>query len=282
MTGTSGCRTSASPTSPPPPWTMLTTPAGTPASISSSTKRSPSAGVSVAGLKTTVFPQTSAGSDLPGRDRDREVPRRDHADDADRLAHAHVELVAELGRRRLAEQAPALAAHVVGHVDRFLDVAAAPRAAPCPSRGPSAAASSSLCSARSCAKRKRISPRFGAGTRRQSSYASFAAATARSTSSAPSAGRCRSPRRSRGSRSRRSRRRRRRPTRRRCSSGMSSRPDGHGGDSIRRFPPSRGTCPGSAGGAGRVSRACRRSRRALRRSGPSRRSRMTVTFGLSL
>ena len=35
---------------------------GTPASISSSTKRSPSAGVSVAGLKTTVLPQTSAGS----------------------------------------------------------------------------------------------------------------------------------------------------------------------------------------------------------------------------
>ena len=28
------------------------------------------------------------------RDRDREVPRRDHADHADRLTHAHVELVA--------------------------------------------------------------------------------------------------------------------------------------------------------------------------------------------
>ena len=80
--------------------------------------------MSVAGLKTTVFPQTSAGSDLPARDRDREVPRRDHADDSDRLADAHVELVAELRRRRLAEQAPALAGHVVGHVDRFLDVAA--------------------------------------------------------------------------------------------------------------------------------------------------------------
>ena len=41
---------------------MLTTPLGTPASSSSSTKRWPSAGVSVAGLKTTVFPQTSAGA----------------------------------------------------------------------------------------------------------------------------------------------------------------------------------------------------------------------------
>src|SRR6185295_5073870 len=42
--------------------------------------------------------------DLPGGNRDREVPRRDHTDDTDRLAHAHVELVAELGRGRLAEQ----------------------------------------------------------------------------------------------------------------------------------------------------------------------------------
>ena len=48
--------------------------------------------------------------------------------------------------------------------------------------------SSALCSVTSCAKRKRISPRFGAGTSRQSSNASFAAATARSTSSAPDFG----------------------------------------------------------------------------------------------
>ena len=62
MTGTSGCFTRRSPTAPPPPWTMLTTPSGTPASARSSTKRCPSAGVSVAGLKTTVFPETSAGA----------------------------------------------------------------------------------------------------------------------------------------------------------------------------------------------------------------------------
>src|SRR5262245_48977565 len=48
--------------------------------------------------------------------------------------------------------------------------------------------SSALCSATSWAKRKRISPRFGAGTSRQSSYAAFAAATARSTSSASERG----------------------------------------------------------------------------------------------
>ncbi len=64
------------------------------------------------------------GRELPGRDRDREVPRRDRADDADRHPHRHLELVAELGRRRVAEHAPALAGHVDRHVDRFLDVAA--------------------------------------------------------------------------------------------------------------------------------------------------------------
>ena len=62
MTRTSGWRTSRSPTAPPPPCTMLTTPFGTPASVSSSTKRWPSAGVSVAGLNTTVLPATSAGA----------------------------------------------------------------------------------------------------------------------------------------------------------------------------------------------------------------------------
>src|SRR3954467_13838413 len=45
-------------------------------------------------------------------------------------------------------------------------------------------ATSSFASASSAPKRKRISPRRGAGTSRHSSYAPFAAATARSTSSA--------------------------------------------------------------------------------------------------
>ena len=43
------------------------------------------------------------------------------------------------------------------------------------------------CSSRR-ARRKRISPRFGAGTSRQSANASLATATARSTSSAPERG----------------------------------------------------------------------------------------------
>jgi hypothetical protein len=48
--------------------------------------------------------------------------------------------------------------------------------------------SDSFSRSRICAKRTSSSPRFGAGTRRQSSKASFAAATARPTSSAPDFG----------------------------------------------------------------------------------------------
>ena len=61
MTGTSGDSTIASPTSPPEPVTRLTTPAGKPASSMSSTRSVAQCGVSLAGLKTTVFPVTSAG-----------------------------------------------------------------------------------------------------------------------------------------------------------------------------------------------------------------------------
>ena len=78
----------------------------------------------VRGLEHHGVPAHECRDDLPGRNGDREVPRRDHADDADRLTDAHLELVGQLRRRRLAEETPALAGHVVAHVDRFLDVAA--------------------------------------------------------------------------------------------------------------------------------------------------------------
>src|SRR6266566_1394453 len=52
----------SSPASEPDPSTRFKTPAGTPASSKSSTIRTAVAGVSVAGLKTTVFPATSAGA----------------------------------------------------------------------------------------------------------------------------------------------------------------------------------------------------------------------------
>ena len=127
--------------------------------------------MSSAGLSTTVLPQTSAGRELPRRDRDREVPRRDRADDADRHPHAHHELVAELGRRRLPEQAPALAAHVVAHVDRFLDVAAG-LGLHLPHLARHQVGELVLVLARGAARSGRGSlPRSGAGTRRQSSHA---------------------------------------------------------------------------------------------------------------
>ena len=51
----------AVPTASPPPVTRLTTPLGTPASARILTKLTAESGVSVAGLNTTVLPQTSAG-----------------------------------------------------------------------------------------------------------------------------------------------------------------------------------------------------------------------------
>ena len=61
MTEMSGFSTIASPTSPPEPVTRLTTPGGTPASAISSTRSVAQCGVSLAGLKTTTLPVTSAG-----------------------------------------------------------------------------------------------------------------------------------------------------------------------------------------------------------------------------
>src|ERR1044072_8661934 len=59
-TFTASCVQRTSPTSGP-PVTMLTTPAGTPASSSTLTKLMAESGVSDEGLKTTVLPQTRAG-----------------------------------------------------------------------------------------------------------------------------------------------------------------------------------------------------------------------------
>jgi hypothetical protein len=58
---TASLTSSALPTSPPPPVTRFTTPRGMPASSRIFTKFSADSGVSVAGLKTTVLPHTSAG-----------------------------------------------------------------------------------------------------------------------------------------------------------------------------------------------------------------------------
>ncbi len=62
--------------------------------------------------------------DLPRRNRHREIPRRDHPADADRLAHGHGELVRQLGRDGGPEQAAAFSSHKVAGVDGLLRVAA--------------------------------------------------------------------------------------------------------------------------------------------------------------
>ena len=64
------------------------------------------------------------GEELPRGDGHGEVPRRDHAADADRHAQRHGEFVGQLRGGGLAEEAAAFAGHVKGSVDGFLHVAA--------------------------------------------------------------------------------------------------------------------------------------------------------------
>ena len=64
------------------------------------------------------------GKQLPGRDRQRKIPRRDQRAHADRRAHGHGELIGQFRRRGFTEQAPAFAGHIESAVDPFLHVAA--------------------------------------------------------------------------------------------------------------------------------------------------------------
>ena len=64
------------------------------------------------------------GQQFPRRNRHGEIPRRDHAADADGSPHRHGELVGQLGRRGRPEHAAAFAGKVVAGVDGFLRVAA--------------------------------------------------------------------------------------------------------------------------------------------------------------
>ena len=95
---TSGCSISRCPTTEPLPTTTLTTPSGMPASSASSPRRSAESGVSSAGFSTTVLPHASAGPELPGGDVQREVPRGDQPDDAERLAEGHVDAARDRDR----------------------------------------------------------------------------------------------------------------------------------------------------------------------------------------
>src|SRR5712691_6753709 len=61
--------------------------------------------------------------DLPGRDRQREIPRRDRGHHADRHADRDAELLRQLAGRLDAEEPAAFAEHVLGGVDSLLHVA---------------------------------------------------------------------------------------------------------------------------------------------------------------
>ena len=124
ITGTSGWRTSASPASSPNPCTIWTTPSGTPGLVQQVDEALRQQRRVLGRLQHDRVAANERRTELPRRDRDREVPRRDRTDDPHRHPDAHHELVAELRGRRLAEEAAPLAAHVVAHVDRFLDVTA--------------------------------------------------------------------------------------------------------------------------------------------------------------
>ena len=115
---------SALPTSSPPPVTRLTTPrrnAGLLEDLDEVERRERR---QRRRLEDDGVAADERRDDLPRRDRHREIPRRDDRADAERLAHRHRELVAQLRRHRLAVLAAAFAGHEERHVDRFLHVAA--------------------------------------------------------------------------------------------------------------------------------------------------------------
>ena len=96
---TRGSLTSAAPTSPS-PGSSASASGGTPASRSACTSSAAQPGVCSAGLSSTALPVARPGRDHPERDRDGEVPGRDHRDDAARASSA----------ARCARPAPAAAA----------------------------------------------------------------------------------------------------------------------------------------------------------------------------
>ena len=119
---TSGCSISRWPATEPLPTTTFTTPSGIPASSASSASRSAESGVSSAGFSTTVLPARERRPELPGGDVEREVPRRDQPDDAERLAERHVDAARD--RDRLAEVLVDRAGVVVEDLRHHPDLAA--------------------------------------------------------------------------------------------------------------------------------------------------------------
>ena len=118
-----GSRARASPTTRPLPCTTLNTPAGRPASCSARARCVAESGVSSAGLITTALPLIRAGADLPGRNGDGEVPRRDEPDDAERFAPGGDGGVRQAAGQHFAGGGPAEGAEEAQHVRGALDLA---------------------------------------------------------------------------------------------------------------------------------------------------------------
>jgi hypothetical protein len=144
---TSGCSTSRWPTTEPLPTTTLTTPSGMPASSASSA----SGARERRQLGRLEHDRVAAGerrAELPGGDVEREVPRHDQPDDAERLAEGHVDAAGDRDRRAvvLVDRACVVVEDVGDHAD-------SPRAPPIglPTFCDSISASSSWCSSTSVA-----------------------------------------------------------------------------------------------------------------------------------
>ena len=178
ITGTSGLATIASPTSPPGPVTRLTVPAGKPASAISSTRSVAQWGVSLDGLNTTVLPLTRAGIIFQhgiaiGKFQGVMIPATPIGSRID-IAHlsGSSEGVVSPNSRR-----PSPAIRKAMSMPSWTSPRASARTLPI-SRV-IARARRSLCSASRAPKRYRISPRLGAGVRRQATPAGSAARIAR-------------------------------------------------------------------------------------------------------
>ena len=77
----------------------------------------------LSGLDDAGVAADDCGKKFPRRNRHGKIPRRDHAADADGLAHGHGKLVRHFRRHGGTEQATAFARIVISGVNRFLHVA---------------------------------------------------------------------------------------------------------------------------------------------------------------
>ena len=122
------------PTTEPRPMTRLNTPFGAPARTMISASACAEPGTRSAGLKTTRIAIGERGGDLPGGNREREIPRRDDADDAERLArHLDVDVRPNAGEF-LAGDAQRFAGEEVEDLRRRGSLRRSPQAASCPLR----------------------------------------------------------------------------------------------------------------------------------------------------